>query len=316
MLKFKETVTIELKGDSCIIRCGTKEYTIKDDKEVYYNKFKRRMWSSGSLTDEEIQFLTSNNLVVKEYINNYLNTEFEKNIYFFEDLSENLQISPNDIQKSIFEKNIVILGCGGVGTVVLKNLLAFGVKKFILIDYDKVEISNLNRQLFYTRNDVGERKVDVFSRKIEEEFKEVEVITLADKVASKKIEKLNKYKCDNIVLCADKPCDISNIVSKYAKKISAAVFSGYVGIVTGTWGSTLNSYEDLHKKCTTSTLSEGINLWNFIPENNNFLFKKSTIATIKCLSPDYYPNNIICNYISKYLAHYNIEVNWVMRPLK
>jgi molybdopterin/thiamine biosynthesis adenylyltransferase len=52
------------------------------------------------------------------------------------------------------------LGIGGLGSVVMMNLLRLGIKKLILVDYDTVDIHNLNRQLMFSPADVGEAKVD------------------------------------------------------------------------------------------------------------------------------------------------------------
>jgi len=42
------------------------------------------------------------------------------------------------------------LGIGGLGSVVVLDLLRLGVKKIIMVDYDKVEYHNLNRQLLFS----------------------------------------------------------------------------------------------------------------------------------------------------------------------
>ena len=42
----------------------------------------------------------------------------------------------------------------------MMNLLRLGIKKLILVDYDTVDIHNLNRQLMFSPADVGETKVD------------------------------------------------------------------------------------------------------------------------------------------------------------
>ena len=42
-------------------------------------------------------------------------------------------------------KVVLVLGVGGIGSIVLINLLRVGVKKIIIVDYDVVEIHNINR---------------------------------------------------------------------------------------------------------------------------------------------------------------------------
>ena len=61
----------------------------------------------------------------------------------------------------IQDKVIAIFGLGGVGGTALEALARTGFKNFILIDFDKVDPSNLNRQILYTEADIGKAKVDV-----------------------------------------------------------------------------------------------------------------------------------------------------------
>lgn len=61
----------------------------------------------------------------------------------------------------------VCFGVGGLGSVVSINLCRLGVGKIILIDYDIVDYHNLNRQLLYTKNDVGQYKVNAAKANLE-----------------------------------------------------------------------------------------------------------------------------------------------------
>ncbi|EJW04986.1 hypothetical protein EDEG_00903 [Edhazardia aedis USNM 41457] len=65
-----------------------------------------------------------------------------------------------------FYGTILVAGCGGTGTQVLKILLQKNYSKITLIDKDTVSISNLNRQFFYTKNDVGKYKSEALANKI------------------------------------------------------------------------------------------------------------------------------------------------------
>ena len=49
-------------------------------------------------------------------------------------------------QKKIFSANVLVVGLGGLGCPLLTYLAASGVGKIGIVDFDKVEISNLNRQ--------------------------------------------------------------------------------------------------------------------------------------------------------------------------
>lgn len=59
------------------------------------------------------------------------------------------------------DANILLVGVGGVGSFCFEVLLRCGINNFTLIDFDEYEISNLNRQLHSSVNNVGKKKVDV-----------------------------------------------------------------------------------------------------------------------------------------------------------
>jgi len=60
----------------------------------------------------------------------------------------------------VAKQSVLILGVGGLGSVVALNLLRLGIGKLFLVDYDVVDVHNLNRQLLYSQEDVGKPKVE------------------------------------------------------------------------------------------------------------------------------------------------------------
>lgn len=61
---------------------------------------------------------------------------------------------------------IVVIGLGGVGSIVPLSLVRSGVKNLLLIDGDKVDTTNLNRQMAYFSQDVGHFKSEVLKKKL------------------------------------------------------------------------------------------------------------------------------------------------------
>lgn len=55
---------------------------------------------------------------------------------------------------------VLIVGCGGVGGYALETLVRSGINNIDIIDFDKIELSNLNRQIISNQNNVGLDKVD------------------------------------------------------------------------------------------------------------------------------------------------------------
>ncbi len=64
------------------------------------------------------------------------------------------------------KSKVAIFGIGGVGSFVVEALARAGVGNFVLIDHDKVSVSNINRQIVATHSTVGKYKVDVAKERI------------------------------------------------------------------------------------------------------------------------------------------------------
>ncbi len=76
-----------------------------------------------------------------------------------------LLIGKNGIE-ILKNKKVAIFGIGGVGSFVLEGLARAGIEKFILVDNDKVSITNLNRQLIATHKTLGKPKVEAAKERI------------------------------------------------------------------------------------------------------------------------------------------------------
>ena len=61
---------------------------------------------------------------------------------------------------------IVVVGLGGVGGYVVESLIRSGIENIIIVDYDTIDESNLNRQIIATRDNIGKLKVDEFEKRI------------------------------------------------------------------------------------------------------------------------------------------------------
>lgn len=69
-------------------------------------------------------------------------------------------IMDNKVLNKIQNLNVLIVGIGGVGGNALESLVRFGVKNITIIDKDVIDITNLNRQLITTNNNIGNSKVE------------------------------------------------------------------------------------------------------------------------------------------------------------
>ncbi|MFR9831941.1 HesA/MoeB/ThiF family protein [Corynebacterium striatum] len=62
-------------------------------------------------------------------------------------------------QEIICSSSICILGAGGIGSSIALQMAASGIGKITLVDFDTVELSNLNRQIAYSEKSIGKLKV-------------------------------------------------------------------------------------------------------------------------------------------------------------
>ena len=72
----------------------------------------------------------------------------------------------NDAVNKLQNSTVMVVGCGAVGSFAIESLARSGVGHLILIDFDKVEESNINRQLFALDSSIGKTKVDVAKARI------------------------------------------------------------------------------------------------------------------------------------------------------
>ena len=102
-------------------------------------------------------------------------------------------------QKKILSSNVVIVGLGGLGCPLLTYLSASGVQKIGIVDYDRVEISNLNRQTLFCQSDIGKFKVDRAKNAIKKLNKNINIYSYK--------KKINKHNIKNILKKFDIICD-------------------------------------------------------------------------------------------------------------
>ncbi len=72
----------------------------------------------------------------------------------------------NEGMEKLNEAKVAVFGLGGVGSFVCEGLARAGVGNFVLVDYDKVDETNINRQLIATTKTVGKYKIDLMEERI------------------------------------------------------------------------------------------------------------------------------------------------------
>lgn len=82
-----------------------------------------------------------------------------------ERFSRSSRILGEQKMEKLNKSSVIVFGIGGVGGAVLEALVRGGVGTVAVVDKDTVDITNINRQIIATNNNIGEKKVDVAEKR-------------------------------------------------------------------------------------------------------------------------------------------------------
>lgn len=114
---------------------------------------------------------------------------------------EKLPFINENFNKKIKNKKIILIGCGGVGSVLAELLVRGGFLNLILVDNDLIDETNLQRQNF-TENQIGNSKSSSLANRIKSIDKKVKVKVIYDILDKSNIKNICE-KSDLILDCSD-----------------------------------------------------------------------------------------------------------------
>jgi len=134
--------------------------------------------------------------------------------------------------KQIQKVKVGIAGTGGLGSNAANHLVRSGFKRFTLVDFDRIEPSNLNRQFFFA-DQIGELKVEALAKNLRRINPELDLELYSERISTDNIEHFF-HDCDIWVEALDQASAKKEFV-EYALKRKKFVVSasGMAG-----WGST------------------------------------------------------------------------------
>jgi bacteriocin biosynthesis cyclodehydratase domain-containing protein len=108
---------------------------------------------------------------------------FDRQLRYFSDVGTS-ETPPSECQRRLREAKVAVLGVGGLGGWAAWALACCGVGEMWLIDGDRVEISNLNRQILYTEADLGLLKVECAAARLRSFYSGARITTEARRLES------------------------------------------------------------------------------------------------------------------------------------
>jgi molybdopterin/thiamine biosynthesis adenylyltransferase len=112
-------------------------------------------------------------------------------------------------QEKLLSSKVLVIGAGGLGSPILLYLAAAGIGKIGLVEYDVVSLSNLQRQVLYSTNQIGKLKSTCASQRMMDINPDLEIKTYTTKICgTNALEIIKDY---DVVLSA-----VDNIKARYA----------------------------------------------------------------------------------------------------
>lgn len=109
----------------------------------------------------------------------------------------NFQTDKNLIDDFKSIAKILVVGSGGLGCEILKNLALSEVKNIYVIDLDTIELSNLNRQFLFRDKDIGKFKCEIAANYIKDRFNDIDIKYSSKNIQEIKIESIKQF---NIII--------------------------------------------------------------------------------------------------------------------
>lgn len=105
-------------------------------------------------------------------------------------------------QRDLNNAHVLIIGCGGLGSAASLYLASAGVGKLVIVDDDKVEASNLQRQIIYRQNQIGQLKTTAASDQLLAVNPDTRIRTIEKRLDKAQLE-LEVMLADVVLDCSD-----------------------------------------------------------------------------------------------------------------
>jgi len=134
-------------------------------------------------------------------------------------------------QQKILKSKVLIVGSGGLGCPVADALCRAGVGTIGIVDNDKVSLSNIHRQSFFTSKDVGKFKVKILKKRIKLINSETKTIIFNEKITNLNIKKI--FKNFDIIVDGSDNFKTKFLLNEYSLKYKKILIVGAISKFDG-----------------------------------------------------------------------------------
>ena len=127
-----------------------------------------------------------------------------------------LLIGEDNLNKLINSK-VIVFGVGGVGSYVVESLVRSGIGNISIVDFDVVDITNINRQIIALHSTIGKKKVEVMKERILDINPNINVTIYDTFVSYETIDNFNMADYDYVTDCIDNVTGKLLIIEKCIK---------------------------------------------------------------------------------------------------
>ena len=188
----------------------------------------KRVSISVERLDQIVDFLFHHNFLMAESVGNSPDHRYSRNFLHFGLYG----CHPQKTQHRLLSSRVTILGCGGIGNHIAHALATSGVGHITLVDHDRVELSNLTRQIMFTEDDIGKHKVHELKKSLEARNRSATIST--------RLLEIQRYtdlkdlpNSDLLVVSADHPPNIGMWVNEYCvSQRQSYIMAGYINDIS------------------------------------------------------------------------------------
>ncbi|UFJ42860.1 ThiF family adenylyltransferase [Brevibacillus humidisoli] len=158
---------------------------------------------------------------------------YKANVRYFSFFTD-AHYSPYAVQEKLLQTRVTVLGMGAFGSSILVNLTGLGFGHIRILDFDTVELSNLNRQFMFKEGDIGRKKIEVAQTFVNEFNSDLAIETLSVQLRSVDEIRTAIQGSDLVLLAADQPFVIlQRMVNQACVELGIPLIGGGINLTEG-----------------------------------------------------------------------------------